>query len=750
MAKLLKIDKKALCIRNASNFSVLKPEDKFPHRTEDSDRFNSKMPETSPKLVELLKTIKRLDDDDMKRHGKLFKHIVYSDVKNSAGGSKVLATALQANGFTNAYDKLMKIDKEKLSTNQYRNFALLCSLKVFGKDISISLKKSILGIFNSREDNVHGEVIRILVLDPGYKEGIDVFDVKYVHLFEPLITPADETQVIGRGTRFCGQKGLRFEPNVGWPLHVFKYELLIDGSMQEKYEATNTNELFLKNSGLNFDKLIFVSELERVSKSGAVDYELTRNIHNNVFSEQKVFTPEPGSKIKGPLKTGKLSVSFKKKNLSVPMKKIGKNNEKYIDYFKNYSIGGLLTRKEEEQEPPRIQTKKMGHIKMQEHIKKRFFKYRWDKMVYENQCIDTDKDTSIKNKLMKFTPTQEFVSNYFHDETFTKGMLLWHSVGTGKTCTAISVATTGFEPKGYTILWVTRHTLKSDLWKNMFINVCSASFRKKILNCDDYLPEEVPKNPLSYLSENWVMPISYKQFSNMLLGKNDIYKQMVKRNGKKDPIRKTLIIIDEVHKLFSTDVPVQERPNLEAIKKGIKNSYKVSGKDSARMLLMSATPISSDPMDLIKILNLIREEDMPDSFEDFSKRYLNDDNKFSKEGKELYLDDISGCISHLNRENDVRQFAYPVFYTVNATMSKMKKSSDNINKDIQEVQDKIDEYTAVSTRGKTKEEKEKIKGHIKQLKEEKKDLTKKRTVINKRKNQDDLSQEAAIDRCLKK
>ena len=36
-----------------------------------------------------------------------------------------------------------------------------------------------------RPDNVYGENIRIILMDGGYKEGIDLFDIKYVHIFEP-------------------------------------------------------------------------------------------------------------------------------------------------------------------------------------------------------------------------------------------------------------------------------------------------------------------------------------------------------------------------------------------------------------------------------------------------------------------------------------------------------------------------------------------------------------------------------------
>ena len=69
--------------------------------------------------------------------------------------------------------------------------------------------------------------MRFIILDSGFKEGIDLFDVKYVHIFEPSLTVADLKQTIGRATRTCGQKGLNFEPNVGWPLFVYNYYIAL-------------------------------------------------------------------------------------------------------------------------------------------------------------------------------------------------------------------------------------------------------------------------------------------------------------------------------------------------------------------------------------------------------------------------------------------------------------------------------------------------------------------------------------------
>ena len=90
-------------------------------------------------------------------------------------------------------------------------------------------------------------------------------------------------------------------------------------------------------------------------------------------------------------------------------------------------------------------------------------------------------------------------------------------------------------------------------------------------------------------------------------------------------------------------------------------SYIHSGDESVRLLLMTATPITEGPMELIKLLNLCKlpEEQMPETFDEFSQEYLDEEGIFTERGKTKYMNDISGILSYLNREFDVRQFAQP-------------------------------------------------------------------------------------------
>jgi superfamily II DNA or RNA helicase len=648
----MKISKKGLCIRNVANTSLNNDKDRFDNRNLDIDRFINRLHISSPKIKDLIKTIDTLDKNDLENHETLYKHVIYTDNKKASSGVKLIATGLISNGFKNVYDSNLKIFSN-LYENEFDNFALLSSGTVYNKPFPTTLKRNILKVFNNRSsnnndnnmkyNNINGKNIRIIIIDQGYKEGIDLFDVKYVHLLEPLITDAEEKQVIGRGTRFCGQKGLIFNPNMGWPLHVFKYDIWLNDDLKRKYNSNTLNDLFISHSGIDLEKLSFSKEIELLTTYGAIDYELTRNIHDLNGNDDNL-----------PEISNSLYFNYNRDNQT-------------IDLAKSVLPPYLST-----------QTQNGGNdslfLKARQYVRTNFTEYKWGKIQIQNKC-----EAKKKSRGVEFTPTQNFITSYFNSASPYKGLFLWHSVGTGKTCSAISIASTGFEPDNYTILWVTRHTLKSDIWKNMFLDVCSKDIRSKIKS-GFKIPADATENPFKYISKNWIQPISYKQFSNMLSGKNDLSNIMIKRNGKDDMLSKTLVIIDEVHKLFSTDLPIIERPDYNIIKKMIRQSYAISKENSVRLLLMSATPYTNNPMDMIKFINLMKEYDMPESYESFSKEYL-ENGKFTQQGVVKYLDNISPYISYLNREKDIQQFAYPVYYQVNVDISEKNK---NLQKEMEE------------------------------------------------------------------
>ena len=688
------------CVRKKSNWSKGDNNFKFDDENFDPKLLLENIPDYSPKLSALMSKIDELDRSDKKTHGKLFKHFIFSDLKSGTYGAKMLAAAFIAKGFHLGYGASLKVKggadgdiqeddtEKKRSRKRYNkiellsdstlkkttneNFYMMCSVGVYDQPISVVMKKSMLSKFNQRPENVQGDLVRFIILDSGFKEGIDLFDIKYIHIFEPSVVASDQKQVIGRGTRTCGQKGLEFHPTQGWPLHIFIYDLTIQETIRKSLLGAETAmDLYLKAMNLDVRLLTFASDLEKNTIFGSVDFELNENVHNFAVADDEQTTRGGGPKLRV---------------LNRPP--IIVNTQEIV------GLNGRL-----------------GFKGMRRFIRDRYGEFAWDPVKMENLCAEKKGGSTILN----YTPTQDFIRHYFTPNQSVKGMLLSHSVGCGKTCSAIAAATTNFEKAGYTIIWVTRATLKNDIWKNMFDQVCSESIRYQMKHSDLKIPNEQNKR-MRLLSKAWrIRPMSYKQFSNLVSKQNSYYETLVKINGAEDPLRKTLLIIDEAHKLYGGgDLSSLEKPDMNALHQALMYSYKYSGQDSCRLLLMTATPITQNPMELIQLINLCKqeEEQMPASFSDFSDKYLDDQGAFTERGRAYYLDDISGYISYLNREKDARQFSQPRLHYVNVPIT---RDMILVHKFDRKIVRNILDSDILELKGKLDEENKKIQGEIAEI-----------------------------------
>ena len=843
---MIKQSKESQCIRNTASWAHVKPNHKFDSSKFDKNEVLKDLPIMSPKIHAMLNKIKELDNEDMKIHGKHYKHVIYSDVAGT-NGAKMVASSMIANDYVLIYNN------GKVSQNLSKSdntFGLLTTTTINKKPISVKQKKNIMASMNERPGNINGEKMRFLILDSGFKEGIDVYDVKYMHILEPLITKAETTQVIGRGTRYCGQAGLPFVPNKGWILNVYRYNINYNDNM-------NVHELFIKHSNQNISALNFTADIEDIMAASSVDMPLTENIHGAIFKNNRFYNfinnlidnnnkkskysrkkdlIKVYSKLRGKLLTNEKKIDCKKnckdvfddyedaisilltavifdvnnleeEYLNKKGKKIiqRKNNDVHInseklekclmeieaksilcDYldkrksfcyavnriwlrpiymFKiygeklleklenyknskkitntNYSYvinfiqkySGKISSTQINPEPPII---KLKYLDLYDYIIKHYRTFKWSNLEIKNKCIDQnnegtgniEKKTNKNYDIITFSNTQSFVQNYFTPKSPYKGLLLYHSVGSGKTCTAIATATKTFDKENYTILWVTRHTLKDDIWKNMFEKICNIRIREMIANGSN-----IPKNrseQMALLGKNWLQPISYKQFTNLIKGKNKYYAEMVKRNGAEDPLKNTLVIIDEVHKIYGNTLAKLEKPDPKILSDMIQKSYSISQKNSVRLLLMSATPITEDPLSAIKILNLLLEGDdrFTENFEDFKSSYCNDNGLITDIGTLYIINKITGLISFIDRGSDISQFAYPVIndviLNINNDESTLNNRKGEINNRIMILDNVINEFTE-----KIKNKNEYTQGElkhfideIKELKMEKKSLDK--------------------------
>jgi hypothetical protein len=835
----------AKCIRSSA--AVTKMPRKFmPNAPEfNPDNLTSEM---SGKFARLIQQIRELDEKDMAKNGQHFKHFIFTDIRESAFGAKALAAFLIQAGFDLRMKKQGKQVRRKgklvetksgetvfVNEEKPDGFAMLQSFPLWKNPLAVNVKKDIIRTFNARPDNVHGERLRLIVLDSKYKEGIDLFDVKYVHLMEPAIAESDLKQAVGRATRFCGQKGLAFIPNKGWPLEVFVYTTEVPNrppfSLGDR-ATVDAHELMLKHSGLDLAMINLTKELTVLSISSAVDYDLNYKINNFAIQEEvmeimdvdddvvvevaksapNVSSMEaqagtPASQLVGGAKKEKLveihsidditpelvekcskypselfnfkgpeiwaaarSLKMKipagarrmwfcqrlrdtpaffellmrkkraesvNKVVSVPVpspanvasaqmspfnlgtpairpatpgpvsaETLNRENRNIFDALRSqYAEAGQLRlpgTPPAPQSSPRTMSPRtpspssanqnaafkqlrtmfpspfeeapisplslteaadLPFDEFQRHVIQLYERFRWESPIVKSGC-----DAVVAGKpgtAVSFTNTQDFIRHYLTPGSPFKGLLAWHSVGTGKTCMAVAAATTTFEREGYNILWVTRNALMADVWKNVFGSVCSIPIMEK-LAAGTVLPETLTEQR-RMLSRAWFSPISYRTFQNALEKKNEIGRMLHASQGNgTDPLRKTFLIMDEVHKLQDGDLGPAEAADFKKIQRYIHESYAKSGADSVRCLFMTATPITDTPRELFDILNTFipSEEKRLMPFEEYRAAYADEAGHIALAGRAYFQERCKGLISYLNREFDPTTFAQPRFHTV--------------------------------------------------------------------------------------
>jgi hypothetical protein len=207
----------------------------------------------------------------------------------------------------------------------------------------------------------------------------------------------------------------------------------------------------------------------------------------------------------------------------------------------------------------------------------------------------------------------------------------------------------------------------------------------------------------------------------------DSRSRRMKTEGNVWLLETTTLIIDEAHKLYGGhDLLPTEKPDMRKLKSSLLKSYQVSGSDSVKLLLMTATPATSDPMELVKLINLCKEanEQIPTSFEEFGQVFLDDKGNFTEKGMELYLNMTTGVVSYLNREGDVREFAQPKIELINIKMSErpvgdiksLKEEHDKNVRSLKDILRQLDDSYNIFSRTKRQQIKDEIKdqcGHLK-------------------------------------
>ena len=534
----------------------------------------------SPKLFALAKNIYDLDMRDLKEHKHTFKHFIFSNT-SKLFGAILIASALQKMLglkpiMTEGEDNLVHVGE-----GGKHHYGLLTPNMIMKRNYEPGFKEKLLKKFNTSE-NVNGKHMRFIILDSAYKEGIDLANVKYVHLFEPLPTYAQEKQAVARAIRFCSHKDMPYEEEEGWKVDVYVYKLMTKkGENVQVYDPKT--EKYEEMSNVNIDELIYKMDMEKRD-------EYVSTMMNLLEASAAA-----------------LSVDFKLTKNLIPkpiLDRLGEENVKaQVDalYDSELAEGSIASYVSD--------TYKRSAIRPPPKV---------------NNCLYEEK---------YLNDYQKFLALFFASEDSKLGMLLWHSPGSGKTCTALNMAHK-LQQNGYTVCWATNLSLGK---KRTDCNLTGTNLVIPAYVSRNRIDKTAAKEP-GWLGETY----SYKGLINIM------------NSGTYD---NHVVIFDEAHLLFSNDLPEQERmsdQNLADLRRNFERSWTKKKKGSPlRVIFLTGTPLTS-PINFFKLLNIIRDvgqPPFPETLEDMQSRYpLGSD-------MSVLRAELDGYISYLDTRSDTSRFA---------------------------------------------------------------------------------------------
>ncbi len=217
---------------------------------------------------------------------------------------------------------------------------------------------------------------------------------------------------------------------------------------------------------------------------------------------------------------------------------------------------------------------------------------------YEFASYASDKD---RNYLYQ-DPNQILLRNYISKHTPYDSILLYHGLGSGKTCSSISIAE-GFKEyiqnldRKIVVLVKNKNIQRN--FMNELLSLCTENEYISDREREEYFNitknNEKLQNRLHRLVNKTYTFIPYGTFINNVMSMRDQFKKLdddKKLLGNITNFNNTVVIVDEVQNIINNDGYI-------ALKTVLSRSY------NYRLILLTATPMYDNPTEIFEISNLL-------------------------------------------------------------------------------------------------------------------------------------------------
>jgi len=296
--------------------------------------------------------------------------------------------------------------------------------------------------------------------------------------------------------------------------------------------------------------------------------------------------------------------------------------------------------------------------------------------------IGTIKD-KCDSDFFELAPHQLFLKNLISPNTNYYGLLIFHGVGVGKSCSGISIAESFRDIYGQEenkIIILASQNIRIGWRKTIFDpsrgdNQCTGSDyyyeneKEDGENIDDkYARKQIKKyyELSGYAAFANSVKKMLKEGCQYITDEKEIFQNQIKLIENKFSNR--VLIIDEVHNIRSDEKSKESRDTIHYIEMVIKYSKKL------RLILLTANPMYNLSNEIIWILNMLLLND--------NRSIISEKDIFDKEGnlinEELLKDKSKGYISYLRGENPV-SFPVRLYPTHDLKQIIKKPSGDEID-----------------------------------------------------------------------
>jgi hypothetical protein len=334
--------------------------------------------------------------------------------------------------------------------------------------------------------------------------------------------------------------------------------------------------------------------------------------------------------------------------------------------------------------------------------KKEFNDTKYDGKIYEIK----EQAEILANAEYELSPHQLFVRNFLSFQTPYNSLLLYHGLGTGKTCSAIGVCE---EQRDYLkqlginkrIIIVASPNVQDNFRLQLFderklkqidglwnLKGCVGNkLIKEInpMNMKGLTKEKVISQVKNIINSSYLF-LGYIEFANYIAKIKEVkgtYKDESDRQVKmirnlNYEFNNRLIVIDEIHNIRIAEENKNKKVALELLDL-------VKSASNMRLLLLSATPMYNSYKEIIWLINLMNLNDRRATIE--IKDVFDTNGKFKtgpngeEEGKELLIRKATGYVSFVRGENPyIFPFRiYPSIFSPQSTFETIKYPKFQMN-----------------------------------------------------------------------